>query len=211
MDVSVFSVSFSDSAADIRQAAYTRTPAADAAVVPQDRTVQKQDADTVPYWQEDAREGAGGFIDITVSDDGITETKNRSGSAADKTRQNADIEKITAELKVTDTKVRAHELAHMSAGAGLITSGASFTYEKGPDGRQYAVAGEVGIDTSPVAGDPEATIAKMRQVRSAAMAPANPSAQDLSVAAAASVQEAQAQMELAAQTRDAAGGKTENS
>lgn len=53
-----------------------------------------------------------------------------------------------AELKKIDSKVRQHEMAHMAAGGGLVTSGASYTYQKGPDGVNYAVGGEVGIDTS---------------------------------------------------------------
>ncbi len=93
---------------------------------------------------------------------------------------------LIAELKQTDTEVRNHEMAHVAAGGGLITSGASFTFQQGPDGKRYAVAGEVGIDTSPVPGDPQATLQKMRQVRTAALAPASPSSQDIKVASQAS-------------------------
>jgi hypothetical protein len=75
---------------------------------------------------------------------------------------------IVLELQGIDTAVRAHEAAHMAAGAGLA-SGASFSYVQGPDGRGYAVGGEVGIDTSSES-TPEATIAKMQQVRAAAQA-----------------------------------------
>ena len=67
--------------------------------------------------------------------------------------------------------MRAHEAAHQAAG-GQYAGAMSFTYQRGPDGAQYAVGGEVPIDVSPVAGDPQATIEKMRVVRSAAMAPA---------------------------------------
>ena len=62
---------------------------------------------------------------------------------------NAEELALVDELKQTDRKVRQHEMAHMAAGGGMITSGASYTYERGPDGQSYAVAGEVGIDTSP--------------------------------------------------------------
>lgn len=61
--------------------------------------------------------------------------------------------------------------------------------------------GEVGIDTAPVRGDPEATIAKAQQVEKAALAPAQPSAQDLRIAAAARAMAQQAQLELAQQQR----------
>ena len=89
-------------------------------------------------------------------------------------------------LKQTDTKVRRHEMAHIAAGGRYITSGANFTYQQGPDGKNYVIGGEVSIDTSPVSGDPQATIQKMRQVKNAALAPANPSSQDMKVASKAS-------------------------
>lgn len=99
-------------------------------------------------------------------------------------------------LKQRDTDVRAHEQAHVAAGGRYITSGASYDYQIGPDGVQYAIGGEVGIDTSPVAGDPAATLEKARGIRRAALAPAEPSAQDMSVAAAASTMETDALREL---------------
>ena len=107
------------------------------------------------------------------------------------------------ELADRDREVRAHEQAHKSVG-GQYAGGMSFEYQQGPDGNRYAVGGEVSIDTSPER-DPNATISKMRQVRAAAMAPAEPSGQDRSVAAAASAKEAEARKELAQQTAEAAG------
>ena len=101
-----------------------------------------------------------------------------------------------AKLRARDQEVRAHEQAHAAAAGGLATGGATFTFQQGPDGRQYAVGGEVNIDTSPVPGDPEATIRKARQIRAAALAPTEPSAQDRAVAASASALEAQAKLEL---------------
>lgn len=106
-----------------------------------------------------------------------------------------------AELKAIDRAVRAHEAAHLAAAGRYATSGPQYTYQRGPDGRRYAVGGEVGIDTSPVRGDPEATIAKARQVEQAALAPAQPSGQDLRIAAAARATAQQAQLELAQQQR----------
>lgn len=103
---------------------------------------------------------------------------------------------LVEELKKVDQEVRRHEMAHIAAGGRYITSGANFSYKKGPDGKNYAVGGEVSIDTSPVPGDPQATIQKMRQVKSAALAPANPSAQDLKVAANATSQVSKALSEL---------------
>lgn len=99
-------------------------------------------------------------------------------------------------LKSRDTEVRTHEQAHMAAGGRYITSGASYEYQTGPDGQDYAVGGEVGIDTSPVSGDPAATIAKARTLMRAALAPADPSAQDQRVAAAAESMESTALQDL---------------
>lgn len=107
-------------------------------------------------------------------------------------------------LKAIDQKVRQHEQAHQSAGAGLAGA-ASFQYVRGPDGRQYAVAGEVRIDASPGA-TPAATLERARRIRAAALAPADPSAQDRAVAAAAALMESQARAELARLRREAAGG-----
>lgn len=103
---------------------------------------------------------------------------------------------LVTELEQIDTEVRSHEMAHIAAGGGLITSGASFTYQRGPDGNNYAVAGEVGIDTSEIPGDPQATVQKMQQVKSAAMAPTSPSAQDLKVASKAAALAAKASSEI---------------
>lgn len=100
------------------------------------------------------------------------------------------------DMKARDREVRQHEQAHVLAGGTHVSGGAHFQFETGPDGRRYAVGGEVQIDTSPVPNDPEATIRKMQAVRSAATAPAEPSAQDRSVAAEATRAEAEARMEL---------------
>ncbi len=104
--------------------------------------------------------------------------------------------RIIADLKAIDTKVRRHEMAHIAAGGQYITSGAHYQYKKGPDGNTYAVAGDVSIDTSPVPGDPEATIRKMHKVQRAALAPAEPSSQDKKVAAESSFIAAKALSEL---------------
>ena len=100
-------------------------------------------------------------------------------------------------LKALDREVRTHEMAHVLAGGAYVTSGPSYTYQTGPDGKGYAVGGSVGIDTSPVEGNPEATIQKMQTVMAEALAPTQPSGQDLKVAAAARQAEAKARTELA--------------
>jgi len=107
-----------------------------------------------------------------------------------------------AELRARDREVRAHEQAHLAAAGGLATSGPNYSLTIGPDGRLYAVGGSVDVDTSPVAGDPEATIDKARQLIAAALAPAQPSAADLKVAAQAAAMELRARLEIALRERE---------
>jgi len=107
-------------------------------------------------------------------------------------------------LKETDRKVRAHERAHKAAAGGYATGGVYYVYKRGPDGQQYAVGGEVKLDVSEIPGDPEATIRKMRQVKRAALAPADPSPQDMRVAAIAAQEEAEAQLEAVEKRREEA-------
>lgn len=111
-------------------------------------------------------------------------------------------------LKARDQQVRAHEAAHMTAGGSLVRGGASYTYQQGPDGRRYAVGGEVSLDASPVRDDPRATIAKAERIRAAALAPADPSAQDRSVAAQAAAMASQAAAELARRPASSSGRTT---
>lgn len=118
-------------------------------------------------------------------------------------------EEQVAELRRADAEVRRHESAHAAAG-GAFAGAPSFTFERGPDGQLYAVAGEVSIDTAPVDGDPAATIQKLQIVRSAALAPANPSSQDRAVAAQAEAGIRQAQGELQAQRADELTGDGED-
>jgi hypothetical protein len=107
-------------------------------------------------------------------------------------------------LQAIDQKVRQHEAAHKAAGAGL-TGAATYQYVRGPDGRQYAVSGEVSINTSP-ASTPQATLIKAEQIRAAALAPADPSPQDQAVAAAAAMMALQARQEIARQRNEGEDG-----
>ena len=105
-------------------------------------------------------------------------------------------------LQKRDLEVRQHEAAHAAVG-GALAGAPSFTYERGPDGKSYAVGGEVSIEVS-AGGSPDETIARARQVRTAAMAPAHPSGQDYRVAAAASALEQRAILERATERRESA-------
>ncbi|MGY3854765.1 putative metalloprotease CJM1_0395 family protein [Aeromonas aquatilis] len=114
-------------------------------------------------------------------------------------------EQQVQDLVERDKEVRTHEQAHQSAG-GEYASSPTYQFTQGPDGKRYATGGEVQIDTSVVPGDPAATIAKMQQIRTAALAPAEPSAQDLAVARSAAVSEAKARKELMAEQSAKSGG-----
>ncbi|MES9969774.1 MAG: putative metalloprotease CJM1_0395 family protein [Candidatus Thiodiazotropha sp.] len=111
------------------------------------------------------------------------------------------------ELQKRDREVRAHEAAHRAAAGGLA-SGGSYTYKRGPDGRSYAVAGEVSI-RMPSTNSPEQRVRQAETVRRAALAPADPSPQDRQVAAQASAMAAQARSEVqAAQRQQVAENQT---
>lgn len=106
------------------------------------------------------------------------------------------------ELRDRDREVRAHEQAHLAAAGQYARGGIQYTFERGPDNRQYAVGGQVSVDTSKVPGDPEATLRKAETLRRAALAPANPSSQDRSVAAQMTRMAAQARQDIATETRE---------
>jgi len=125
------------------------------------------------------------------ADTAATQAKGKDGQPLDR-EETARVK----ELKQTDCHVRAHEMAHLAAGAGLVKGGASYTYKQGPDGKLYAVSGEVSIDTSE-GGTPRETITRMQRVKAAALAPSDPSPQDRAIAAAASAKLAEAAHELA--------------
>ncbi len=134
-----------------------------------------------------------------------TEQNSASGSEAEIERGESEAAKERAQaqvelLQARDQEVRAHERAHQAAG-GQYAGAASYSYQTGPDGKRYAVSGEVPIDVAAVPGNPQQTIDKMRTVRAAALAPADPSPQDRSVAAAAMQILLGAQAELASNAR----------
>ncbi|WP_343351150.1 putative metalloprotease CJM1_0395 family protein [Pseudomonas sediminis] len=112
------------------------------------------------------------------------------------------------DLVQRDREVRTHEQAHAAVG-GQYAGAPTYSFKRGPDGQRYAVSGEVSIDTAPVPNDPEATLRKMEIVLRAALAPIEPSPQDLRVAALAQAQAAQARVELAELRRDEASNTVE--
>jgi hypothetical protein len=141
------------------------------------------------------------------------EDKNTHGSfESDSQEINAQQAQVINELKLRDKEVRAHELTHAAVG-GSVTGAPNYSFETGPDGQQYAVGGEVSVDLSTVAGNPSATIAKMQKVHAAALAPANPSAQDIKVAANAVqiILQAQSELQIQESRSEEIAGDTDNS
>ncbi|VAW93187.1 hypothetical protein MNBD_GAMMA22-683 [hydrothermal vent metagenome] len=129
-----------------------------------------------------------------------SETENKiSSNKLNPNTSNEKNEESLSKLKATDRQVRAHEAAHRQAGGRFIRGTTGFKTENGSDGKEYAVAGDVKIDTSAIAGDPKATLAKAELVGRAALAPADPSTQDRVVAAKAARMAAIARAEITKQ------------
>jgi len=110
-------------------------------------------------------------------------------------------QEISRELAERDREVRAHEQTHASIG-GQYASAPSYTYERGPDGRMYAVSGEVKIDTSPIPNDPQATLEKAEIIQRAALSVAEPSSADRAAAADARAMAVEARAEMLQQENE---------
>lgn len=145
---------------------------------------------------------------------GITEAQQEERNQEQALKEAREIQQLEVdrrriqELAARDREVRAHEQAHMAAG-GQYAGAASYQYERGPDGVNYAVSGEVPIDTGRES-TPQATIQKAQVVKRAALAPAEPSAQDRRVAAQAAQIESRARADLAELQRQEMETQKEN-
>ncbi|QER42575.1 protein-glutamate O-methyltransferase [Thermodesulfobacterium sp. TA1] len=111
------------------------------------------------------------------------------------TLEDLKVRMLIQKLKIREKQVISHEMAHKTVG-GKYAGSVHYEYTRGPDGRFYITGGEVSIDLSEE-DSPEKTIRKMQIVRAAALAPADPSPQDLQVAQAATIKEIKARQELA--------------
>ncbi|MBA5608386.1 catalase [Duganella sp. FT3S] len=145
-----------------------------------------------PQAHGDARAGAPG----DRAADGRTSSTSASTTTSSSTTLTPQALALIDRLKTRDTEVRQHEQAHLAAAGGLAVSGAAYTYQRGPNGVDYAIGGEVHIDTSP-GRTPGETITRARTIEAAALAPADPSGPDRAVAAQAQQMEQQARAELA--------------
>lgn len=125
--------------------------------------------------------------------------EENSSATKDLTQLSNEEKAQLAELKAVDSRVKAHEAAHQSGPAA--SGGASYTYKKGPDGVMYAVGGEVPVRIE-TGSTPQESITKLQGVIATALAPADPSPQDISIASKARVMMMKAQQELAQEIQE---------
>ncbi|MBQ7562202.1 MAG: hypothetical protein IJS99_10320 [Synergistaceae bacterium] len=111
------------------------------------------------------------------------------------------------ELEKIQREVISHEAAHKAA-AGDLGGGVSYSYTEGPDGKSYITGGEVPIKFKQ-GSTPEETLRNMQQIQRAATAPADPSGQDIQVAAKAAAMAARARNEITRENNDDDSHKTE--
>ncbi len=111
------------------------------------------------------------------------------------------------ELEKIQREVISHEAAHKAA-AGELGGGVSYSYTEGPDGKSYITGGEVPIKFKQ-GSTPEETLRNMQQIQRAATAPADPSGQDIHVAAKAAAMAARARNEINRENNDDDSHKTE--
>lgn len=165
---------------------------------PSDKVTISPQAQAITSHETGSRQRITGQNDISKADQenysSPTQSDPESKTANLNPQQLQELEK----LKTRDLEVRQHEHAHLAVAGQYASGGASFTYEKGPDGTKYAVGGEVPIDISKESS-PEATILKMQVIKRAALAPASPSSADRMIASQADAKASQARQEINAQ------------
>lgn len=131
----------------------------------------------------------------TTTSTSTSTSTEASSIGTDKDKLTEDQQRQVEKLKERDKEVKTHEQAHLSSAGGLNASAPTYTYQTGPDGKQYAIGGEVSISFTPT-GDPQKDLQAAEAMKNSALAPADPSSQDRSVAQAADKMIAQAQQEI---------------
>jgi len=95
-----------------------------------------------------------------------------------------DFSRVLEKFKKMDLDIRSHEQAH--ATIGHTTAPISYNYQKGPDGKMYAVGGSVRLDTS-IPKDPDAAMYKLDQIKKAASGVEHQSGADIGISTQASL------------------------
>lgn len=112
---------------------------------------------------------------------------------------------IIQKLKQIENRVIAHEMAHKVV-AGKYAGAVTYQYTRGPDGKLYITGGEVFLDTREER-QPEDTIKKMEIIIAAALAPVDPSPQDIRVAQIAAIKKMKAQIEVSQKNEEKSSGQ----
>ena len=165
-------------------------------------SVKLNDKETLVYEEDETRQSKKSQTQKLQKE---KETQEGKKSPSDKEELSEDEKQLVKDLQARDAEVKTHEAAHQAAGGGM-TGAASFSYQQGPDGKMYAIGGEVGI-AAPSGSTPEETIANAQQVIAAAMAPANPSGQDFAVASSARIMMIKAQQQKIKETQEKQNGQ----
>lgn len=159
----------------------------------QAQNVAQQAARVTPVARQEADdEGGSRNRQERSSDPGEERADERASELRDK--------RELLELKRRDREVR-RRIAEQRRAAGKYGASIRFAYEVGPDGKQYAVDGDVQLDTTAQANR-KATVEKMVTVRKAALAADRPTPDDQRVAAEARRRIAGARMFMREELRD---------
>jgi hypothetical protein len=159
----------------------------------------EQGVDTRSAQDGSAQKGSASIQNQSNENSERSENESKQQVRIQEQQQQQDL-KLIRSLSQRDREVQAHENAHSVVG-GQYAGSANYTYQRGPDGVNYAVGGEVPIDVGIIQGNPAGTLEKMQLVQRAALAPADPSAQDRKVAAIAVQQANQARAEVVIESR----------
>ena len=167
---------------------------------------ESSDLKGMPFSRESIETAA----DEAIAETGKTEEAGRPGKdkAGEGEKDRLDDPVVKNEIRKLGQREReviAHEAAHKAVG-GQYASAATYTYTTGPDDKKYISGGEVAIRT-PATSDPEEALRLAELVKRAALAPANPSSQDISVAASATQKVANARAEISRVAREEAAEK----
>lgn len=165
-------------------------------------STEAEQSDDLAHGQAHTTSGGNSIPDPTRYKQEDKEDENEDGNKTITSQYTSEELDVIEQLKARDREVRAHEAAHATVG-GQYAGSPSYTFQRGPDGRNYAIGGKVSIDVSTIPSDPEATARKMDIVRRAALAPAEPSAPDRRIAQEALVKKQKALTEVAKAQKEA--------
>ena len=149
-----------------------------------------------PYAAEYKPYARPGAQEVKQTGEGENAQNGKAPAGVTQKKTDPQVQAQIAQLKAIEEKVKAHEAAHKAAG-GAMTGPVSYSYTRGPDGKNYITGGEVPISVSS-GKTPQETLSRMQQVIQAALAPTDPSPQDRAVAAQASALQQEARLEVAA-------------